>query len=806
MYNCDHCRIEFPEKDAVFDEIDGHKKVFCCHGCHGIYLLVHEAGLDSFYDRRTGWKPGPAQEAVVSSDVFLDSIADKDGQSEIDLNISGIRCASCIWLIEHYLSKVDGITFVNVNYATHRARVRWITGRITIEDVLKKIASIGYLPRPYTASIYEEQIKEERRDLLIRFGTASFLSMQLMLYTVALYAGFFHGMESLYRKLFQVIALIISTPVIFYCGYPFLKGFLRGIKNRTLNMDTLIFAGSFSAYAYSIAIMITGSETQEVYFDTSAMIITLILLGRYIEAGAKGRAIGAISSLISLQPKDARLVKSKDEKPVQVPVAILKPGNLIEVIPGDRIPVDGKVVEGSSEADESMLTGESKPVAKSKGCEVFTGTMNINGRLVINVLKTGRETALAHIIRAVEDAQSRKAHIQTVADKVVAWFVPAIIAIAGETFAFWFLHKGDISSALMNSVAVLVIACPCALGLATPLAVLVGSGIMSSMGVLVKGGDILEVMGKADFIYFDKTGTLTKGDYSLSEIVTYGTDKTILHTKAASVERGSEHAIGRALTKDIDERSLYGVRDFKAHSGKGVEGYIDDDKIVLGNKIFLEDSGVELTRQQAEDFGRLSAGGSTVIGIAWEGALHGWFIISDRLRDESVKVVAGLKSEGYSVGLITGDNRFVAEDIAKKAGINIVESEILPLGKAEKVRSVKADGHKVVMVGDGINDAPALTEADAGVAMGSASDIAMGSADVVLMRNDLGLLVNSLRLAKRTLSIIKQNLFWAFSYNLIAIPLAVSGKIHPVLSAAFMAASSLLVVGNSLRLYKKVPE
>lgn len=802
MYNCDHCRIEFTEKDAVFDEIDGQKKVFCCHGCNGIYRLVHEAGLDSFYDRRTGWKPGPAQEAVVSSEIFLDSITEVNGQSEVDLNIDGIRCASCIWLIEHYLSKVEGISFVNVNYATHRAKVRWISAKIKVEDVLKKIASIGYLPRPYTASVYEEQIKGERRDLLIRFGTASFLSMQLMLYTVALYAGFFHGMEPLYRKLFQIIALVISTPVIFYCGYPFLKGFIRGLKNKMFNMDTLIFAGSFSAYAYSIAIMITGTEAQEVYFDTSAMIITLILLGRYIEAGAKSKAIGAISSLISLQPKDARFIKSQDEKPVQIPVASLKQGDLIEVVPGDRMPVDGIVVEGASEIDESMLTGESKPVSKTKDSEVFTGTMNINGRLLINVLKTGRDTVLSHIIRSVEDAQSRKAHIQTVADKVVSWFVPVIIVIATCTFAYWFVHMGDTSAALMNSVAVLVIACPCALGLATPLAVLVSSGIMSSMGVLIKGGDILEVMGKADMVYFDKTGTLTKGKYSLSEIVSYGIDKKKLHIIAASVERGSEHAIGRALTKDIDESLLFKTSGFKAHTGKGVEGIMDTKRIILGNMSFLSESGIEFTDVQIFDFNRLSSGGSTVVGIAFADRLEGWFVISDSLRDEAARVVSELKAGGYRVGLITGDHHLVANDVARKAAIDVVEAEIMPIGKAEKVRAEKADGRRVIMVGDGINDAPALTEADAGVAMGSASDIAMDSADVVLMRNSLSLLVRALVLAKRTLSIIKQNLFWAFSYNLIAIPLAVSGKIHPVLSAAFMAGSSLLVVGNSLRLYK----
>ncbi len=802
MYNCEHCSIGFSEKDVVFDEIDGQQKVFCCHGCRGIYRLVHDAGLDSFYSKRTGWKPGPADEIAVTPDVFIEHIKETDRQAQIDINIGGIRCASCIWLIEKYIGRLDNVISVNVNYATHRARIIWNNEKISIDELLKKIASIGYCPRPYTSSVYESQIKEEKKDLLIRFGTASFLSMQLMLYTVALYAGFFHGMEPFYRFAFQVIAWIIATPIMFYSGYPFIRGAIYSIRSKTLSMDVLIFLGSFSAYAYSVAIIFSGSETQEVYFDTSAMIITLILLGRYIEAGAKGKAIGAISSLISLQPSDAMLIKEKGQRPVQTSVASLNPGDVIEVIPGDRIPVDGVVIEGSSEIDESMLTGESKPAAKKQGINVFTGTMNINGRLLIKVIKTGRDTVLAAIVKVVEDAQSRKAHIQTVADRVVAWFVPFIFFVALGSFVFWFYHKGDVSVALMNSVSVLVIACPCALGLATPLATLISSGLMSSSGILVKGGDILENMARADFIYFDKTGTLTKGEYSLTDITGYGIPEYELHRLAASVERGSEHAIGKALNKGIKEDELYDVADFKAHPGLGVSGIIKGDAVIMGNKTFLISHGVKFTDAQTNDFNCLSAGGNTVVGLALAGRLQGWFSIADSLRDESEQVVRELKDRGYKVGLITGDNRIVASEIARKAGIEIIKAEVMPVEKANEIRRIKESGSRVIMIGDGINDAPALIEADAGVAMGSATDIAMNSADAVLMGNNLQLLVKMLTRSKKTLSIIKQNLFWAFSYNFIAIPLAVSGKMHPVAAALFMVISSLIVVGNSLRLYK----
>lgn len=802
MYNCDHCSIGFSEKDVVFDEIDGQQKVFCCHGCSGIYRIVHNAGLDSFYSNRTGWQPGPADEIAVLPDVFIDYIKQTDGQAEIDINIGGIRCASCIWLIEKYIGRLDGVISVNVNYATHRSRIIWNNKKISIDELLKKIASIGYCPRPYTASAYETQIKEEKKDLLLRFGTSSFLSMQLMLYTVALYAGFFHGMEPSYRLVFQMAAWIVATPVMFYCGYPFMQGFIRGIRNKTLNMDTLIFIGSFSAYAYSVAIILSGSRTQEVYFDTSAMIITLILLGRYIEVGAKGKAIGAISSLVSLQPSHAMLVKEKGQRPVQTPIASLKPGDVIEVIPGTRIPVDGFVFEGSSEIDESMLTGESKPIAKKQGSDVFAGTMNINGRLLVKVIKKGKDTALAAIIKVVEDAQSRKAHIQTVADRVVAWFVPLIIFIAAGSFVFWFYHSGDVSTALMNSVSVLVIACPCALGLATPLAVLISSSIMSSSGIFVKGGDILENAARADFIYFDKTGTLTRGEYLLTTIAGYGIPEYELHRLAASVERGSEHAIGKALSKGIKDDELYDVMDFKAHPGLGVAGIIRGDTVILGNKTFLMSHGIKFTDAQINDFNHLSTGGNTVVGLALAGRFQGWLAIADSLRDESEQVVKELKAGGYKVGLITGDNFIVASEIARKGGIEIVKAGVLPIDKANEIKHVRKSKSRVVMIGDGINDAPALTEADVGVAMGSATDIAMNSADAVLMGNNLKQLIKMLEGSKKALSIIKQNLFWAFSYNFIAIPLAVSGKMHPVAAALFMVISSLIVVGNSLRLYK----
>ncbi len=794
---CDHCLLSFPEADAIREEVDGQQKVFCCNGCRGVYGIIHGEGLDEFYSRRRGWTPGPPADAEITIESFTDSVRTRGDELEIDVQLSGIRCASCVWLIEHYLSRHEGIREIRVNYATHRARIRWSSQLTSLSSVLERIRSLGYIPRPYEASQIEAGLDKERRDLLIRLGTASFLSMQLMLYTTALYAGYFQGIEALYKKAFELIALALATPVMFYCGYPFLKSTLIGIRNYAFSMDTLIFLGSFSAYVYSIIAIFTGGE---VYFDTPAMIITLILLGRFIESGAKAKATRSVSALLGLQPKEARLVG--EGRKTTVLVSALKPGDRIEVIPGEKVPVDCVVIDGSSEINEGMLTGESMPVKKTQGSEVYAGTINLNGRLLLNVLRTGGETVLARIISAVEDAQARKAPIQKVADRVVGWFVPAIVGISLATFFFWIARGSSMTSSLMTSISVMVIACPCALGLATPLATLIGSTILSSMGILAKGGDVIEAVACSDFVSFDKTGTLTAGTPSLVDVVDYGPGRERLLVLAASLEKNSEHTIAKALCRGVPVSALHSIDSFKTHPGRGIEGILEHDRLLAGNIAFLRSFEVILDEPQTKDLSRLSAKGHTVVGLATGRELKGWFAISDELRPDAAEAVNALKDLGCGVSLLTGDHRGVAEDIGAKAGITLIDAEILPVEKAARIAAIKKSGRRVVMVGDGINDAAALVEADIGVAMGSATDIAIESADVVLMRPDLKLVPVLIRLSRKILAVIKENLFWAFSYNLIAIPLAVSGKIHPIVSAGLMALSSLIVVGNSLRLYR----
>jgi Cu2+-exporting ATPase len=830
--SCAHCLGDIKDGDAVYDEIDSRRLAFCCTGCNAIYRIIHDAGLEQFYERRLGWRPGRPEISEVSPEDFTDYIKKiNDGVAELEFLVSGIRCASCIWLIEHLLKKTDGVIDIRINYATHRARLRWVPEKIGLDEILKKISSLGYTPRPALAIEAEEEMKREKRDLLIRLGTASFFTMQLMLYTLALYAGYFQGIEENIRRLFQWIAWALATPVMFYSGYPFIRNAIRGFKNRTLNMDVLIFLGSFSAYAYSIAIIFLTTTPivpfthlpvkTEVYFDTSAMIITLILLGRFIEAGAKLKASSSLQTLLSLQPQKARLLKNQEE--VLVSVKELKEGDLIVVKPGEKIPVDGVVIEGSSEVDEKMLTGESIPSLKTAGSQVFSGTINVNGRLIIET-RSVKDTLLGKITQAVLDAQTKRPEIQTIADKVVAFFVPGIVFLSLLTFLYWYLNK-DTTTAIMNAVSVLVIACPCALGLATPLAILISSSSLYSTGIILKDGTLIEKVAKANTVCLDKTGTLTEGRPALIDIIAYEGSKEELHLIAASLESASEHVVARAITEGRGQKAEISATerqcdsatansplnspsylkrggvtsDFQSFPGMGVKGKVRGSEVIIGNRRFLELSGIEIKESQKKDLERYAEKGYTVVGMAIDRRLKAWFVIADRIPPSTFEAIKELKKMNKEIILLTGDQRKVAEEVASKLGIEKVYAEVLPVEKAEIIKRLKAE-EDLIMVGDGINDAPALSTADAGIATGGAADIAAECAGAVFMRKDLNLLITLFKVSEKTLSIIKQNLFWAFSYNIIAIPLAISGKIHPVISAILMAVSSLLVVGNSLRL------
>ena len=792
---CDHCSQETSRASAITALIDGERRHFCCHGCLGVYELVHNNSLDAFYNQRCDWQPGPpATEVKLQTSAFSDTVIVEGNESRIDLMLSGIRCASCVWLIEKFLMKQDGLLSARVNYATHKATITWTSEIITLDTILNAIRSIGYLPHPSRHNGTAELFAQEKQELLLRFGTAGFFSMQLMLFTAALYAGFFEGMEERYKLAFQLISWALATPVLFYSGYPFLSSAFHSLKRLTLNMDVLVALGSLSAYCYSIAMIVLGGE---VFFDTASMIITFILLGRFLEAGSRLKAGNAIAELAELQPHEALLISESGET-TMVPIAAVKIGERIEVIPGDRIPLDGKVLDGEAEVNESMLTGESNPVLKAVGSEVFAGSFSINGRLRIRVTGNAGGTLLAQIIRTVEAAQARKAPIQGIADKTAGYFVPATIILALATFLYWKLTAAGTVSALMNAVSVLVIACPCALGLATPLAILVGTTAAGKKGILVKGGDIFETVSKTTTVVLDKTGTLTTGKPSMTDIHDYDLTPSFMQ-HVASLEASSEHPTGRAIVAAW-EGELLKTAQFKATPGRGVSGVIDGEIWRAGSIAFMAEEGIELQPLHQSCASALEAEGKTIVMVACGHKLAGIIGLIDDLREDALPLIAGLRKKGLSLKILTGDNRGVADYIAAKCGITDVEAGLGPLEKASVIRALKAKGECVMMVGDGINDAPALTEADTGVTLGHASGIALESASVAILKDDLRLINTLMESSSKCFSIIRQNLVWAFSYNLIAMPLAVSGVLHPIISALLMVTSSLVVVSNSLRL------
>ena len=810
---CDHCLLTFPERDAIREEVDGNQHVFCCHGCRGVFFLIRSEGLADFYDKRHWDAPGTPANPLKELDLkaFGEDVQSTEQGREIDIFIDNIRCASCVWLNEKFLLRAEGVTSARINFATHKAKIQWNPDRIGLEKILKRIQAIGYVPRPYRESEQYMARKAESRDLLVRFGTAAFLSSQLMIYSIALYAGYFQGIDPKTKIILEIIAMLLTIPVILYSGLPFIRNTITGLRHLHFTMDSLISIGAGSAFIYSVYQMFINGT---VYFDTSAMIITLILLGRYIESTAKGRASETIERLSELAPREARVVQRSGDnaedlsiaETAMVLVGSLKKGDFIKVLPGERIPSDGRVAYGESEADESILTGESRAVGKHPGTEVIGGSMNLFGSLIFEVTRTGKETILAGIIRAVEDAQAGKPRLQILADRIVGYFVPAILLIAFMSIAGSIMSGASLNAALMTGVSVLVIACPCSLGLATPLAVLVFTTMASSRGILIKGGEVIENASRLDHIVFDKTGTITEGRPSLKTVLPLDSsiDSQYVLKIAASLENLSEHSIGRAIVSAWNG-DLFPVRDFRAIPGRGIEGVADNKRIVIGSEAFMKEHALtspHLSGPIRDLTLPYEQAGDTVIHIGWNGMLRAGFVVSDCLRFEAEETVKQILFRGKAVTVVSGDNRITTAAVASAAGIEQAVPEMSPDTKRDFIRKLQQTGSRILMVGDGINDAPALSEAFVGLAMGKGTDIAMESADAVLVRSDLSAIPYFLDLSVRAYRVIRQNIFWAFLYNIVAIPLAVSGALHPIIAAGAMAASSLFVVLNSLRIRK----
>ena len=713
--------------------------------------------------------------------------------SEVELTVAGMTCASCAARVQKVLERQDGVARAQVNLATERATVTFDPARASVDDLVAAAGRIGYGlapvgPEPTVTPADAEA--ELQRQWFGRLAVAWPLGVAVLLLSLF----------SMHEPWARWTALALTVPVQFWAGWPFLHQAAVRARSLQANMDTLIAVGTLAAFSYSAYQVVFGEPHADHYLDTSALIIAFLILGRYFEARAKGRASGAIRALLELGAKEARLVVDGQER--SVPVGEVQVGDLLRVRPGEKVPVDGEVVEGSSAVDESMLTGESVPVDKGPGDAVAGATVNGHGVLTVRATAVGAATVLSQIVRLVEEAQGTRAPVQRLADRVSAVFVPAVMGLALATLTGWWLLARDAGDGLVAAVAVLIIACPCALGLATPTAIMVGAGRGASLGVLIKGGEVFERSKRVDTVVFDKTGTLTTGHMALTDVV--AADADLVLRRAAAAEAGSEHPVGRAVVAGARDRGVEvpPATDFAAAAGNGVRATVQGTVVHVGRRRLMEEAGLRLDPEVTEAAGRLEAEGKTAVLTGWEGTVHGVLAVADTLKPDAPHVVAELRAMDVEVAMITGDNRRTSEFIAAQVGIERVLSEVLPDEKVEEVRRLQAGGRVVAMVGDGINDAPALVQADLGIAIGSGTDVAIESSDITLLSGDLHGVVTALALSQRTFRTILQNLGWAFAYNLAALPLAVAGALNPVIAGAAMAFSSVSVVSNSLRLYR----
>ncbi|MDH5611671.1 MAG: heavy metal translocating P-type ATPase [Gammaproteobacteria bacterium] len=812
---CFHCGLPIPNQLDIHVHINGKNEAMCCYGCQAVAQSIVDSGMEDFYKFRT--QPSLKADKIVPE--FLQQLKAYDNPQvqkhfvtdgseqirEVSLILEGIVCAACVWLNEQHLNALPGVISANINYSNNRARVRWDNNRITLSEILESITRIGYLAHPYNPDRQQVLIEKEKKQQLRRIGIAGVLGMQIMILAVAMYTGEWWGIEDTFNQMFRWVSLAVTAPLLLFASSPFFTAALRDLKNKRVGMDVPVALGIGIAFGASVIHTIQGSG--EVYFDSVAMFTFFLLSARYFESGARKRTAEATEALLNLQPAIAtKLIVDSDgvfdhQKQLSLSVAELAIGDYVLVRPGEHIPADGSIVEGTSGINESLITGESLPVTKTIGDDVIGGSTNTESPLVIKIDKIGDDTVLASIQRLLDEAQNRKPAIAKMADRLASKFVTVILLLASLVAVYW--YQTDPEHWVAITIATLVVTCPCALSLATPAALTAASGQFAKLGLLPASANALETLSKATDFVFDKTGTLTQGNIRLVKAVSLDDSPVENHLQiAAALEAGSEHPVARSLIQAAGENTDAGapikVSQLDNKAGQGVNGMIENTQWYLGNINYINQiceqhfSASQLAEQQISEM--------TLVALATDKKIFAVFAFDDEIREEAPALIQKLKQQNKTITLMTGDNKANALRIARKVGIDHVYAEMKPADKLAQVQSMQQRGAIVAMTGDGINDAPVLAGADVSIAMGSGTQLAAAHADLILLSNHVEHLYTGYQISTRTLKIIRQNLSWAFGYNLLAVPAAATGHVDPWMAAIGMSASSLFVVLNALRL------
>jgi len=799
---CFHCGLPVAEDIDYHSRLEGKNREFCCFACQTVCEAIYDAGLQGYYQRTPQGTllappPTPPKDAEMYDldEVQQDFVNRKGDLSEAHLLVEGIHCAACVWLIERGMMRIPGVLTANVNLAGKRLQLRWDNQRVKLSALINRLSQIGYAGVPYDPEVAEGAMKKANRAMLFRLFFAGFTMMNLNLIAIALYSGADRGE---FVNFFHWMGLALATPTLLYSGYPFYKGAWSGLRNARLTMDLPIAIGLSVTYSYSLYVTLGGAGV--VYYDTVTNLSFVILIGRYLEGMFRHQAVAATNRLMDMQPRVATVLRQGEEK--MISVRAVQVGDRVVVKPGSKIPMDGFVCDGHSSVDESMLSGESVPVKKQPGDRVAAGTMNGSGALVVEVQAATQDSTLSKIIRLVEEAQSSKAPIQRISDSIVPWFVLATLVFASITFYIW---SDNFELALMAATSVLIITCPCALGMATPMSIAVASGLGAKHGILVKNGVVLETLSKVTHFVFDKTGTLTEGKMQVENmIIASGEDEAVMLSLAAGVERYSEHSVAHAIVRAADERQLLyrnmTVLGFNTTAGAGVEAETEGKRVLLGTAEWLVLNNTAMQECLLHKLGNLEDQARTCVHLAVNGQHVAVLVLSDKLRADAQGLVNTLRESGIGMTLLSGDRKAVAEAIARQLGGMEVIAEVLPQDKDKVIQQLQLRGECVAMVGDGVNDAPALIRADVGIALGSGTDVSVECADIVLMKNELDKVRLATLLSRRTLRTIKQNIGLSFVYNSIMVPLAMMAHVTPLVAAITMPISSLLVIGNAARI------